>query len=160
MPRKRSTWDPSQTAAANAASVLPALAAAYFRAGRAVLKRTAETRELHRLRLATKRFRYTLELFCPCYGAALGRRLDALRQIQSQLGDISDCYTTRRLIDRMRAGGTPINADAAAFIDARVARRFAEFRAYWLRTFDAPREEATWKSYLGRFAGRSKPNRR
>ncbi len=160
MPPKNSIVDPSKDAAANARTVLPALASAYFRLGRRVFKQTPEPEDLHRLRLATKRFRYTIELFRPCYGAGLDRRLEALRRIQRCLGDVSDCLAARRLLERLGGEDSPASARVAEFLGARVVRRSAEVRRYWVGTFDAPRQEAAWKSYLVRFAGRLRPNRR
>ena len=160
MPPKNAILDPSKDAAANARTVLPALASSYFRLGRRVFKRTPGPGTLHRLRLATKRFRYTLELFRPCYGAALERRIESLQRIQRCLGEISDCLAARMLLERLGEEGDSASAIVMEFLGARVARRSAEVRRYWIRTFDAPRQEAAWKGYLVRFAGHPQPGRR
>ena len=47
--------------------------------------------ELHALRIAAKRLRYTLELFEPAFGAAIGPFLRIAEQIQEQIGAIHDC---------------------------------------------------------------------
>src|SRR5579863_8212648 len=91
-------WDGSKGPAQNASVKLPELSKRYFRAGHALLRGTPSPEALHRFRLETKRFRYTLELFRPCYGPGLDRRLAKLREIQTHLGEISDCSATIGLV--------------------------------------------------------------
>ena len=50
----------------------------YFEAGRKAIDAKRPPDELHAFRLKTKRFRYTLELFSPLYGAGMDRYLKAL----------------------------------------------------------------------------------
>jgi CHAD domain-containing protein len=151
--KKKKTWDPSKSGAENAKLVLPPLASQFFEAGRKVVEEEFAPADLHPFRLETKRFRYTLELFRPCYGAGLERRLTSLRQIQQYLGEISDCLTTRDLIKDKRAGGSRQTA-FLGFLNARAATRAAEFRQYWRETFDRAGQERWWTDYLSRFAGR------
>ena len=91
-------WDVSKTVAANASEKLPDLARAFFAAGGALADDRPALRALHRFRLLTKRFRYVLELFRPCYGPGLERRLETLRTLQQCLGEISDCRATEELL--------------------------------------------------------------
>src|SRR5213594_2000685 len=93
-------WDTNKSAPENAARKLPKLAGRYFKAGRKLLKGRASVEILHRFRLETKRFRYTLELFRPCYGPGLDQRLALLRKVQDLLGEINDCVTAKSLIGR------------------------------------------------------------
>jgi len=98
MPKSnRIDWDDSATAGQNARSKLPALVEHYFRIGRKVAAPGSPEAALHQFRLTTKRLRYTLEFFRFCYGPGLGKRLAVLREVQSCLGEISDCAVTREL---------------------------------------------------------------
>jgi CHAD domain-containing protein len=47
--------------------------------------------ELHEMRIAAKRLRYTMEVFAPLYSEELKEQLQAVRKIQDLLGDIHDC---------------------------------------------------------------------
>ncbi len=49
------------------------------------------TTELHQMRIAAKRLRYTLETFAECYAGNLKPSLQTLRQAQDALGQIHDC---------------------------------------------------------------------
>ncbi len=73
---------------------------------------------LHRFRILSKRYRYTLEIF-----PATGRQGEQLKKLQDYLGDINDCVATKRLI----RGHT----QASSAIDALLKAREREFRAHW-----------------------------
>ncbi len=137
-------WDAGTTAAVNARRYLPRLAAAYFTDIRAALEADLPPEKLHRLRLATKRLRYTLELFRPCYGPGLDGRLAGLRRVQQILGEVNDCVATARLL--------PKGARAHAWLAARAEEKAREFRKHWSEEFDAPGREAQWTKYLARHA--------
>jgi CHAD domain-containing protein len=147
-------WAPSNSAAENAGRVLPDMARAYFQSGRKLLNSKVSPENLHSFRLATKRFRYTLELFRPCYGDALKDRLDRLRQIQDYLGDINDCLTTLDLVRNQQPKNSPHSARVAALLNSRAAKKTAEFQRYWKETFDRAGQERWWTDYLERYAGR------
>jgi CHAD domain-containing protein len=157
-PRKpaRIVWDPSKTVAENAREKLPELAHQFFTAGRAAAAQDTTMDALHRFRLLTKRFRYTLELFHDYYGDGLDRRLDSLHTVQQLLGAISDCAATQDLIlgrEDLAAAGR------AAFLrklKRTAALRVAAFRNHWLANFSDPARERFWTNYLRRFA-RQKP---
>jgi len=137
-------WSATATAAENAALTLPQLARAYFRSGRAILSKQPSPRALHRFRLQSERFRYTLELFRPCYGPGLDRRLAQLRAIQNHLGEISDCSATLELLGRD-------HARFAAFLKRRMAAKIHALHQYWRKTFDTAGQETWWTDYLARF---------
>jgi CHAD domain-containing protein len=143
--QNRVRWNLSKSAAENASLKLPALAQAYFRSGRAIFGITFSLRALHRFRLDTKRFRYTLELFAPCYGPGLERRLVRLRKIQDFLGEINDCLVTRELLGRRRDR-------VSNFLERRMAAKTGAVRSYWRETFDADGQERWWTGYLAHFA--------
>jgi CHAD domain-containing protein len=144
----KTRWNGSANAAANASKRLPALLVEYFRAGREVVEREdAAAAELHGFRLATKRLRYTLELFRPCYGEAFEERLRELHQIQQFLGDANDSAAAGRLIGRLLPGKQ--RRAVEKFLADRGASDTARFRAYWREEFDAPGRERAWMRYLG-----------
>ena len=47
--------------------------------------------ELHRMRIAAKKLRYTMEIFAPLYGTGLKEPLRAVKRVQEELGAIHDC---------------------------------------------------------------------
>ena len=145
---------PDSSAAQFARQLLPRLAERFFARGRRAARPNASAADLHRFRLAAKRFRYTLELFRPVYGPGLERRMAALRGIQQILGDANDCATARQLLLAGRERNSRYARGAAAFIEERAALLAIQFRDFWTQTFDAPGEQQRWMNYLTRFAGR------
>jgi CHAD domain-containing protein len=145
MTRHQIVWDASKSAKENASQKLPRLAQKYFLAGRALFHADASSEVLHRFRLDTKRFRYTLELFRPCYGPGLDRRLDVLRNIQDFLGEINDCSATQKLVGRQ-------DKKILSFLERRLSQKRGAIRNYWQQTFDADGQERWWTDYLARFA--------
>ena len=142
--RKTIAWNDSAAAGENAAVELPKIARAYFRGGRMLFQKQRSPRMLHRFRLETKRFRYTLELFRPCYGPGLDQRLAKLREIQNHLGEISDCAAAIELV-----GGT--HKRFTVFLNRRMAAKIRALHDYWEQTFDAAGQELWWTDYLVRF---------
>jgi CHAD domain-containing protein len=142
---RQTLWNVSNSVSENVSLELPMLTRAYFRAGRAIFRIVPAPRALHRFRLDTKRFRYTLELFAPCYGPGLEKRLSRLRKIQDFLGEINDCVATRDLIGRR-------SARASSFLARRTAAKAGAARKFWEQVFDADGQERWWADYLARFA--------
>jgi len=134
-------WKTSENAAGNARRVLPKLAQNYFEAGRKAADGKRSAKALHRFRLATKRFRYALELFGPLYGSSLDRRLKAVHELQDVLGKISDYQT----ILEMLAGDQEIGAK----VRRGLKRKSKDFSKRW-KTFDSDGQLKQWKAYLGR----------
>jgi len=62
-----------------------------FLAYDAIVSRPEAVAELHAMRIAAKRLRYTLETFSPLYASGLKPWLPAIRQAQEALGNIHDC---------------------------------------------------------------------
>ncbi len=147
-------WEEAASAATNARRILPWLANQYWEQGRKVLAKKHNAASLHRFRLKTKRFRYTLELFHDVYGPSLERWLELLRPLQTALGDLNDCAATKKYVEahlpRDRKKLRP-------FLEERSARKTAEFENYWRTTFDAPGQHKAWMDYLSRSPRRSKP---
>jgi CHAD domain-containing protein len=146
-------WDPHQNVPENASEKLPELARQYFEAGRA-LGTDSSFEALHRFRLLTKRFRYTLELFRPCYGPALEARIDALATLQQDLGDINDCATTQALALARNDLPEAERERVLREVKELAGERMARFRHHWDRDFAPTRREQSWTHYLRRFAGR------
>jgi CHAD domain-containing protein len=138
-------WNAAAHAAENAARELPQAARAYFRQGRATCRGESSARTLHRFRLETKRFRYTLELFRPCYGPGLDRRLALLRDVQTHLGEINDCAATTEMLGKTRPR-------FRTFLKHRMSAKIAELHRFWEQTVDAAGQELWWTDYLSRFA--------
>jgi CHAD domain-containing protein len=55
----------------------------------------------HAMRIAAKRLRYTMEVFKPVYDGALDRVIEAIKQVQSLLGDVHDCDVWITQLDKM-----------------------------------------------------------
>jgi hypothetical protein len=136
-------WKKRSGAAVNARSTLPKLVSDYFSVVRAFLSSDREPKELHRMRLAAKHLRYTLELFRPCYGSGLEARLSALKDLQDVLGDVNDAVSARALLGS-KAGGK-----ARDYLKHRAAEKAKDFRKHWEESFDAAERETWWTTYLG-----------
>ena len=142
----RAKWDERTDAAANARRELPRLAADYFARARKLLAEDPPPAKLHALRLDTKRLRYTLELFRPCYGPGLEARLQSLRRVQQLLGEVNDSVATAALL--------PKGARGRRFLENRAETQAQDFRKHWAETMDAPGQEQRWTAYLARNARR------
>jgi CHAD domain-containing protein len=105
-------------------------------------------KELHAMRIAAKKFRYTLECFADIYPGNLEDYLSTLRVIQDQLGTIHDCdiwqATSSRFIERERQriekyfgidrGMTRLMPGLLAFFEDQYQRRvktYSAFTRYW-----------------------------
>ncbi len=145
----RIRWNPDAPPAENAARELPRLMADYFAGIRKALAADPKPSRLHRLRLASKKARYTLELFEPCYGKGFEQRMEALKDVQTLLGDVADATASARLVrdaipksDRRKA--------LRAYLKTRAAEKAAEFRVHWVEQFDAPGRERWWTDFLAK----------
>lgn len=145
---KHPDWNPTESCTSNARRVLPRMACNYFALGRTTCEGSPPPAGLHRLRLAGKRLRYSLELFVDCYGPGLQGLLRSLRVIQDRLGTISDCDATEALL---RGEGLADGEDSSLLLAFLAERRRAstlEFRDLWRDEFDAPGKEVAWLDYL------------
>jgi hypothetical protein len=144
--RRRVKWDEAVGPAENAGRELPLLVSAYFSEVRAFLADDPTPPQLHELRLASKRLRYTLELFRPCYPAGLQDRIHALKKLQDWLGDVNDAVASARLL------GPALNTrpKLRKFLEDRAARHAAGFVRHWNEIFDAPGREVWWMDFLAK----------
>ena len=134
-------WRPAAPACQSAVERLPFLIGELFDAGRQALHGPLSAGELHQLRLRTKRRRYTLELFLPCYGPEMDDRIAQLKRLQDLLGEINDCRASRDLAQ---------SEEERARLDARRDRLIADFGRFWITEFDAPGECESWMLELAR----------
>jgi len=139
--------NPRASASANARRRLPALVRAYFAQVRELLAANPAPPELHAIRLATKRIRYSLELFRPCYGRGLDQRLATLQHLQQLLGEINDCAAAERLIESL-VRPSPARKRVRTFLRRRASAKAAALRREWHGNFDAPGREHWWLQYL------------
>jgi CHAD domain-containing protein len=133
------TLKPSESAASNARMVLPKMARKYFEAGREAIAGKRPPEELHKFRLKTKRFRYTLELFRPLYGPNLERYLKALRELQGALGKVSDYQAIWRVLSSDR--------ELKSQIDRALKGKLKNVRQSW-QAFDSDGKLKRWRTYL------------
>ena len=103
--------------------ILPPLVEEFFEAGATAAVPGASPPELHRFRLSSKRFRYTLELFDQFYGSEMERAAKAMKSVQDRLGAINDRAATIDLLAGDRR--------AVAAIRKLLGPRIFEFRRYW-----------------------------
>jgi CHAD domain-containing protein len=132
-------WQINETPEENLRRILPALAEEFFSAGAKAANPAATLPNLHKFRLNSKRFRYTLALFEGFYGPEMSRAASALKGVQDRLGAINDCAVTMHLLSRDHRA---VSADGELLGPRRV-----EFRAYWGSQF-APAKLASWKRWL------------
>ena len=150
--KKTARWNANEGAALNAKRELPPLAAAYFARVRETLGHRPKPSDLHKLRLLSKRLRYTVELFRPCYGPGLRERIAALRRIQQCLGELNDCVTAKTIVARHSSKGSPVRDKFDRFMDQQRQSKIEQFRREWAEQFDAPGKERWWMDYLARYA--------
>jgi CHAD domain-containing protein len=150
MAGKKRLWDQTSDVRRNAQTRLPELTRAWIAEGNGLTGGALVPAAMHRFRLHTKSLRYTLELFRPCYGPGLDRRLAVLRQLQNLLGAISDCQTIRDFVASYLADDDPERKRIEALLTSRSKRKCAEFRSSWKRTFAQPERQRLWLQYLAR----------
>ena len=73
----------------------------YWKASEKLLSKHLDFETLHKFRLRTKRYRYTLELFRDI-DPAIDSELQKLKPVQDLLGEINDCATALELIGATR----------------------------------------------------------
>ncbi|MCU1273246.1 MAG: inorganic triphosphatase [Bryobacterales bacterium] len=136
------------TIARTAQRMLPRMAQQFFERGNEAAKTKASPRELHQFRIASKKFRYTLELFTSVYGPPLNSSLEKIRNAQRLLGDINDCETVHDMLSQYKAADT-----LTSWLKKRQRRKMEQFQRYWTETFSADGELRKWSALLSRPAG-------
>src|SRR5579864_2425625 len=131
LPSKRMKWKPARNAIENASNVLPRQVEKYFEAGRKASDGKRSPKELHEFRIETKKFRYTLELFYPVYGASLKREVEPVREIQSVLGKLHDYHIIAETLEGDKLLQTKLQR--------RTKKKLNEFHERWAK-FDSTGE--------------------
>lgn len=142
-------WKESLTLQQNLRRRMPKLARQYFDEGRDALAPGTSWKQMHKFRLRTKRFRYTLEIFKDLYGPGLAKRIDSLKKLQTYLGDINDCIVTSQMLKDMD-GMSGIREKLMEKADGEMEK----LRKFWAATFDAEGAERVWARYLSMYACR------
>lgn len=81
--------DPDEGVLVNAAMILPTRIAELLEHERYIAD-PARVTELHAMRIAAKRLRYTMEMLAPFYGSDFAAAIDTVKNIQDRLGKIHD----------------------------------------------------------------------
>jgi CHAD domain-containing protein len=142
-------WKDNLTLQQNLRKRLPKLARRYLDEGRDALAPGTGWKQMHKFRLHTKRFRYTLETFQELYGPGLLKRIESLKKVQTYLGDFNDCMVTSEMLKDMEGLD-----DVRAKLKKKADDRLAKLRDFWADTFDAEGAESLWTRYLVIYACR------
>jgi CHAD domain-containing protein len=124
-------WNPRLSPAANARRYLPELVNVWLAEAHKILARPDDPVRLHRLRLISKRLRYTLELFGPrhCEGLPIG--IETLKHFQDLLGEANDAAVAARLIAKL-----PGSMRMRYRLQRIAAERTAAFHSEWRKRFE------------------------
>jgi CHAD domain-containing protein len=136
------------TAASYAAAELPRMANEFFEAEHEAVAPAATVESLHAFRILGKRFRYTLEIFAPCYGEELQNALQLMRGVQDILGMINDCGTAAKILTR--AAGRGQREQVQSLLHQRQAALVENFRSHWNETFATESECRVWMQMLAK----------
>ena len=142
-------WDAAESCLTNARRGLPSLVSRLLALGRATCAEEPTPGELHRLRLAGKRLRYTLELFRGFYGAGLEELLRILKTAQKVLGEISDCDATEALVRCEGLDNTADGAELLRWIKEDRSIKVTTFLLMWRNIIARPDLEEVWTRALG-----------
>jgi CHAD domain-containing protein len=102
------------------------MATRFLTLGKKAASQETSAQEVHKFRIASKKFRYTLELVEPFYGGSLNPWLERVKEVQSVLGDSNDCETVYRMASAWNAGEGLI-----AKLEKRQNRKLKKFRREW-----------------------------
>ncbi len=132
-------------------SILPRVASKVFDQGHRVVD-AKSARHLHDVRIATKKFRYTLELFAPLSDQSLDGLQANLKLIQARLGDINDCEAMREMLSG-RHGFELFEA----WLKKRQQRKTRAFRKDWEKCFGDRQALENWIGCLSNLAPEPQP---
>ena len=146
---KKKLWRPDLDVNANLRRTLPKLTRAFFKRGNHALLKERDWPEIHAFRIATKRFRYTLELFASNYGPGIETRLNELRELQTLLGDANDFIVTAALLEKID-GTEAVRSQLTGKAEAKVRNA----RTWWRGNMGTEAAEQRWVSYFQRSVAR------
>jgi len=142
-------WKGKKTVRENLLRKMPNLVDEYFSAGDTALAPGTSWEEIHRFRLLTKRFRYTLEIFRSAYGPGLDTRIESLRNLQTLLGDINDSIVSFGMLE-----GVPGMETVRAHLREKADNKTVHLRTRWAEEFAPPAQRQRWRRYLTQYACR------
>jgi CHAD domain-containing protein len=98
--------------------------------------------DLHNMRIAAKRLRYTLEIFAPCFDGELVKEYkavyDRVKSIQEQIGDIHDCDVRGPAIQAFLDAHAKKRPELRVGLEGLIAKEkasrdkmYGEFIEYW-----------------------------
>ncbi len=148
-------WREEETAAGNARVFLPEVLLQYLKLGERLVAEGVHPRQLHELRLATKHFRYGVEMFEPLFGPKVSELLTILRETQQRLGEISDATASEAWLRGRKIHNDPGSKALLSFLEQKAARQSGEFGEFWKMHWGTPELRNRWVLYLQRYAGRS-----
>lgn len=122
-----------------AVRILPPMSKEFFRRGKHAARDEARAKELHRFRIAAKKFRYTLDSFEWVYGGSVDGLILQLRRIQKQLGEINDYASVRRMVS-----GRKIRAA----LKRAQRKKVEQFRRRWAAQFSGADVVREWMETL------------
>jgi CHAD domain-containing protein len=102
----------------------------FLKQGNEASSPAASPKDLHRFRIASKKFRYALELFQPLYESSLHPVVESIKGASTLLGDINDCVTVAGMVADYK-GNNPL----ADRLKKRQDKKTEEFRKYWKSEF-------------------------
>jgi|SRR6185437_10037868 len=156
--KRSNLWLETETAAANARHMLPALLEQFCKAGERMARGGFDPVSLHALRLEGKHLRYALELFRPIYGRRMDDLIAAFKDTQTRLGDISDATATTAWLKNQDIHRTPEAQQLQVFLHQRARKLSAQFVEYWRDHWGLPAFRQQWVHYLARYAGQAPTN--
>jgi CHAD domain-containing protein len=97
--------------------------------------------ELHNMRIAAKRLRYTMEIYAPCFpGKEFANLYDDVKKVQERIGDLHDADVRipklQQFLDTRGAGRPELQPGLQSLIASQTAARkrgYRSFVAYWNR---------------------------
>jgi CHAD domain-containing protein len=118
----------------------------FFHTGNQAAEESASPRKLHEFRIVAKQFRYTLELLLPICARRATIRLDQIKAIQANRGNVNDCETVRFMLANW--GGSP---RLDRFLKKREEKNILEFRRQWTDAFADRENLRGWLHDFQRF---------
>ena len=99
----------------------------------------ARVEELHNMRIAAKRLRYTLEIFAPCFtGKEFTKLYDQVKSVQEQIGEIHDRDVRGPLLQEFLDGNAGQRPEIRVGLEQLIgsqqterAKLYRLFIAYW-----------------------------
>jgi CHAD domain-containing protein len=143
----------TRTVADVAREVLPRLAGRFFAVGERAAGAVPRVEPLHKLRIAGKKLRYSLEVFAPLHESVLRSRIGQLKELQGLLGDIHDAEAVQEMVMR-EGGGRKLEAELAKRRDKRVS----QFTKCWEEEFAGTADR--WRKDVTSFPGPRKSIRK